>query len=78
MFGDADDGGLADEGEGFAVGVDDDEGAGAGLVGAAEGLGERGVGLDGDRAPGEGAGLEFGQVFAQAGHAEAVRRRRSR
>lgn len=40
VFGYADDGGLADEGEGFAVGVDDDEGAGAGFVGAAQGLGE--------------------------------------
>ena len=66
------DGGLADQGGGVALAVDDDEGAGAGLVGAAQGLGERGVGLDRDGAAGQGAGAELGQVLAQAGHAQAV------
>ena len=57
---------------GSPLAVDDDEGAGAGVVGAAQRLGERGVGLDGDGAPGEGAGAQFGEVFAQPGHAQAV------
>ncbi len=42
VLGYADDGGLADEGERVAVGVDHDEGAGPGGVGPAERLGEGG------------------------------------
>ncbi len=61
MLRDADDGGLPDEGGGPALAVDDDEGAGAGVVGAAECFGERGVGADGDRAAGEGAGAQLGR-----------------
>ncbi len=59
---------------GVALAVDDDQGAGAGVVGTAQRLGERGVGLDGDGAPGEGAGLEVGEALAQPGHAQAVAR----
>ena len=58
--------------DGLAVAVDDDQGAGAGVVGAAQRLGERGVGLDGDGAPGERAGAQLREVFAQPGHAQAV------
>ncbi len=47
VFGDGGDGAFADDGDGVAVAVDDDEGAGSGFVGAAEGLGEGGGVLDG-------------------------------